>query len=143
MIRTDHKRQPPLSLLSHDATIYRITTDELMAYDPTIKNKRRVFTLRQNHKDELLMVMFPEGASAEQILSITHAVDQVRHKVRAISSLKVEGLRDRPYLLIKEPEVIARIKELASDKIRSFKDDLFPDSDIKPLPAHDRDSWQR
>lgn len=125
------------------STIYTIHCSELRAYDPTDGNKRRISQMRRRGQEECLMIMLPEGSGDRNRFAISVLVDTMRGKDRRVYGGKIKGLAAHPYLLITEPDVIELIKAIGQEKIRSFKEDLFPNAEIQRIPKNDRISWHR
>lgn len=123
--------------LCKNATLYRITLDELKAYDSFLyrdhksKNRERIDVARENGQDHFLMVMMCEGLPEEDGNYLIRLTDVIRGRDEPNIHDRRTGLQKKGYMLITEPDVIAKIEKDFPEKIRSFKEDLFPDGPVK------------
>ena len=125
-----------LAELAEISTIYRITRDELATYNPPLAASMEAMP------EELVMVMAPEAvpiATAGKIIMLTDMVACGHEKKDARQRKQL--LMERGYLLVDPADTHNFL--LPDSPIRSFKEDLFPNSKVKERLSDDMETWKR
>jgi len=131
--------------IASQTTLYRIKFDELLSYNRSDRNLKSISNAQLHNQDRFIMVMIPEGMPVKEISSILRQVNVLENKsLLDVPREQAKSISEsRGYFLITKAEVIDQIETLIPQKIRSFKEDLFPHKDIQPQPKQDKESWRR
>lgn len=127
---TDEQFHHHMNALLEHATLYRISLDELMAYNPGEENRCKL--VRGEGGDHVIMVMFPEYVDNVLSKSLLRHVEDIRQFHHTEDTALMMQKKRQGYVLITEPNIIKRMEVMQPCKIRSFKEDMFPDGEVKP-----------
>ncbi len=127
-------------IIKSGATIYRISLADLERYD----SQYSASAITPDHRKQLshaVMVMLPEGCREAIAGAIIGNIQQLHGMGSAYDVSEAGEAVSRGYVLVTNPEVIGEIIAAAPEHIRSFKNDLFPDSEVQPRPERNTGAW--
>ncbi len=123
--------QAKIDKLFPQVTVYRLTPDELVAYQPNRANEKFLQEAKSRGQENCLMLMLPEHLPFAETRKIVELADSLRDQKRWHNGERIQMIMERGYIAIREPELIANIEEIAPDVIRSFKEEVFPNRPVR------------